>query len=75
MRSVYNWPKYQEYCNHDVSYFVGGRASAQNAARRVTSLRGGGRVLPGSLAQSVRVPDGVETRLSPGKGEPNGLWG
>ncbi len=28
MRSVYNWPKYQEYCNHDVSYFVGMRGSA-----------------------------------------------
>jgi hypothetical protein len=29
MRSVYNWPKYLEYCNHDVSYFVGARTSAQ----------------------------------------------
>jgi hypothetical protein len=28
MRSVYHWPSYLEYCNHDVSYFVGGRAGA-----------------------------------------------
>ena len=29
MRSVYNWPAYLQYCNHDVSYFVGSRASAR----------------------------------------------
>ena len=29
MRSVYNWPDYLEYCNHDVSYFIGGRTSAR----------------------------------------------
>jgi len=28
VRSVYNWPDYLEYCNHDVSFFVGGRAAA-----------------------------------------------
>jgi hypothetical protein len=27
VRSVYNWPKYQEYCTHDVSLFVGGRGA------------------------------------------------
>ena len=25
MRSVYNWPDYLQYCNHDISYFIGGR--------------------------------------------------
>lgn len=25
MRSVYHWPSYLEYCNHDISYYVGGR--------------------------------------------------
>jgi hypothetical protein len=29
MRSVYNWPAFLEFCNHDVSYFVGGRAGAR----------------------------------------------
>ena len=27
MRSVYGWPAYLQYCNHDVSYFIGGRGS------------------------------------------------
>jgi Capsule assembly protein Wzi len=27
MRSVFNWPNYLEYCNHDVSLFLGGRAA------------------------------------------------
>jgi len=29
MRSVYHWPSYLEYCNHDVSYFIGGRTGAR----------------------------------------------
>lgn len=29
MRSVYYWPPYLQFCNHDVSYFVGGRTGAQ----------------------------------------------
>ena len=29
MRSVYNWPEYLEYCNHDVSYFIGARGGAR----------------------------------------------
>ena len=28
MRSVYNWPYYLQYCNHDISYFIGGRTGA-----------------------------------------------
>ena len=27
MRSVYNWPSYLQYCNHDVSLYLGGRAA------------------------------------------------
>lgn len=27
MRSVYSWPSYLEYCNHDVSAYLGGRAA------------------------------------------------
>jgi len=29
MRSVYPWPAYLEYCNHDVSYYVGFRGSGR----------------------------------------------
>jgi len=29
MRSVYHWPAYLELCNHDVSYFIGGRTSGR----------------------------------------------
>jgi hypothetical protein len=27
MRSVFNWPDYLQYCNHDVSIYLGGRAA------------------------------------------------
>ena len=27
MRSVFNWPAYQQYCNHDVSVYLGGRVA------------------------------------------------
>jgi hypothetical protein len=29
MRSVYNWPSYLEFCNHDVSYYGGVRTSGR----------------------------------------------
>jgi hypothetical protein len=29
MRSVYNWPAYLQYCNHDVSYYAGLRGSGR----------------------------------------------
>jgi hypothetical protein len=28
MRSVYPWPAYLQFCNHDISYYIGGRTRA-----------------------------------------------